>query len=64
MTYPIEQAKLRAAPDISVASVRQAVRAHGWLSLYSGVLRTGVPGVLTGALTFGVYETALRVLEV
>ena len=59
-TYPIAQAQAHAAPDVSIGGAIKAARAHGVSALTKGMLRTAGPGLLTGALTFGVYDSALR----
>ena len=63
-TFPLERAKALAAPDVSVAAVLASIRRQGWAALYRGMARKSLPGFLTGAITFGVYETTLHVFGV
>ena len=49
-----------AEPHTGPSRVARAAAHHGPAALYRGALRTAAPGVLMGALTFGLYDTALR----
>lgn len=62
-TFPISRAQAFAAPETTTAAVLHAARSHGIHGLYAGVLRTSVPGLLVGAATFGVYDSALQWVE-
>lgn len=60
VSYPLDQALALAHPETHPMRVAEAVRHHGLAALYHGVLRTAAPGICMGALTFGLYDAALR----
>lgn len=60
VSYPLDQALALAHPETHPMRVAEAVRQHGLAALYNGVLRSAAPGVCMGALTFGLYDAALR----
>ena len=62
VTYPVAsaQALAGAAEGAGLVKVAQCARDHGVVKLFGGVSRQMVPGIVTGALTFGVYDTLLR----
>ena len=63
ISYPFDRALALAHPATHPGALAQSVRRHGLLALYQGVLRSAAPGVLMGAVTFGMYDAALRYAE-
>ena len=62
-TYPIAQAQALAAPKTSTGAVLQVARSRGVVALYRGALHTSASGIAVGAITFGVYDACLHMLE-
>ena len=60
VSYPLDQALALAHPETHPMRVAETMRHHGVAALYHGVLRSAAPGVCMGALTFGLYDAALR----
>jgi hypothetical protein len=60
VSYPFDRALALAHPEAHPSAVAAAVGRAGAAELYRGVLRSAAPGVLVGALTFGLYDTVLR----
>ena len=63
--YPLQRATDLAEASSGGATLSSAVhvaRRRGVAAMYEGVARTAVGGVMVGALTFGVYDAAMRML--
>lgn len=63
VSYPFDRALALAHPETQPGALAAAVARHGVGALYRGVLRTAAPGVCMGAVTFGMYDAALRYAE-
>ena len=60
ITFPVTRAIERASPHTDLAAVAAAAARCGLAELYSGCLRAAARGLAVGAVTFGVFDTALH----